>query len=194
MAGTSSATSSTTWQNWSQVYASEISTTNGTWQNWNQGWYSVGTTTVYTQPLRPVPETDEVRERRRAEQAQAAQAAIRYRAEQEEIRQRAEELLTALLSDEQAQTWRAHHWFTVRGSRTGRTYRIRRGIAGNVDLMAEFADAAEITYCAHPPDVPAADVCLAQLFLLATDEDQFLAVANVHRRHAVPERHLQAVA
>jgi hypothetical protein len=69
----------------------------------------------------------------------------------------------------------------VHGSRTGRVYRIRRGVAGNVDRLAEVGDAAEVTYCAHPPGLPAEDVNLAQLLLLATDEDAFLRVANASR-------------
>lgn len=192
----STVSSSSTWQAWNTA-----GTTTLTWDTWNQAyWTSLGTTTGgplqwnYTE-ARPTAETPEQQaergreredwERRRRELEQAREAAQR----------RAEELLTALLTDEQDATWREHSYFTVRGSSSGRTYRIRRGIAGNVDLMAEYEDAAEVTYCAHPPGIPAEDVCLAQLFLLCTDEDAFLAVANVHRRHVVRQRpELRAVA
>lgn len=200
-----------------------ISTTNtsSTWTNWNQSWYQIGTTSgsstwiqwntaytstggLYTAYTPAEPESDEVLEQRRREQAEATER-CRVQAEEsrrlvEEAGRHAEELLLALLSDEQAETWREHRWFAVRGSQTGRTYHIRRGIAGNVDLMAEHTDAREVTYCAHPPGVPAEDVCLAQMLLLATDEDAFLRVANVQQRYTIRipdaevQRHLRAVA
>lgn len=191
-------TSNSTWQAWNTTSTA----TTLTWDAWNQVyWTSLGTTTLqwnYTE-ARPAAETAEQRaerERRRQEQDRVREEyreAARKMAEA--ARQHAEELLTALLTDGQNATWREHRYFTVRGSSSGRTYRIRRGISGNVDLMAEYEDTAEVTYCAHPPGIPAEDVCLAQLFLLCTDEDAFLAVANVHRRHVVRQRpELRAVA
>lgn len=192
------------------LYTSTSTSTSLTWGAWNQTWTAVGTTAggywlqwnvTYTEarPVVLVAETAEQqaeRERRRREQDRVREE---YREESRKLAeaasQNAEQLLTALLSDEQNATWREHRYFTVLGSSSGRTYRIRWGIAGNVDLMAEYEDAAEVTYCAHPPGIPAADVCLAQLFLLCTDEDAFLAVANVHRRHTVRQRpELRAVA
>jgi hypothetical protein len=169
------------------------------WDNWNQAWTVIGTTTGSTAWLQwntvyveARTETAEQRARREEDLERAREEARKLA---EAARQNAEQLLTALLTDEQNATWREHSYFTVLGSSSGRTYRIRRGIAGNVDLMAEYEDAAEVTYCAHPPGIPAEDVCLAQLFLLCTDEDAFLAVANVHRRHTVRQRpELRAVA
>lgn len=195
--------SSSTWQAWNTA-----GTTTLTWDAWNQVyWTSLGTTTdsslqwnyAEARPAMPVAETAEQRARREEDQERRRQelerAQERSRELAEAARQNAEQLLTALLTDEQNTTWREHSYFTVLGSSSGRTYRIRRGIAGNVDLMAEYEDAAEVTYCAHPPGIPAEDVCLAQLFLLCTDEDAFLAVANVHRRHVVRQRpELRAVA
>lgn len=191
-----------------QVWISTTGTTNNAaWANWNQHWTSIGTTTGsttwitwntnYISTNYGVPETDELRaareERERAETAHWE----RRRQEQEEVKQRAEELLLALLSDEQAETWREHKWFEVRGSCSGRRYRIRHGITHNVNLMAGSGDDVEVNYCAHPPGVPAEDVCLAQMLLLATNEDEFLRVANARVLRPVlehRERELRAVA
>jgi hypothetical protein len=183
------------------LYTTTASTaTTLTWGAWNQAWTTIGTTTGsywvqwnvnYTE-ARPAVLTPEELQRAQEDLERAREESRRLA---ETAWQNAEQLLTALLTDEQNATWREHSYFTVRGSSSGRTYRIRRGIAGNVDLMAEYEDAAEVTYCAHPPGIPAADVCLAQLFLLCTDEDAFLAVANVHQRYRVRQRpELRAVA
>jgi hypothetical protein len=179
------------WQGWNQnyVYTTTGSTTgSAVWQNWNQTGTSIGTaitavglTNSWIQWNVTYTEADaEILEQRRREQQEAAERCRQQQEESrrlvEEAKHRAEELLTALLSNEQAETWRLHRWFEVHGSRTGRTYRIRHGIAHNVNLMD--GEQAEVNYCAHPPGVPAEDVCLAQMFLLCTDEDAFLAVAN----------------
>jgi hypothetical protein len=142
----------------------------GSWIQWN---------TCYTGTAEQQAE--------RAARERQVQADWQQRYEEQEreraaVRERAEELLTALLTDEQLQTWREHQWFTVRGSSSRRTYRIRRGITGNVDRMTETGNEAEVRYCAHPPGIPAEDVCLAQLLLLTTDEDAFLRVANATPR------------
>jgi hypothetical protein len=196
-----------TWQAWNQAYVTtaDTSATGGTtWQNWNQAWSTVGTAssislnyatggwiqwnTDYTEAQSATPVTDEVLARRRQEQAEAVERVRQQQEESrrlvEEVSRRAEELLVALLSDEQVSTWREHSYFTVRGSRSGALYRIRRGISGNVDRMLPGQPGVpEVTFCAHPPGIPAEDVCLAQMFLLVTDEEAFLRVANVHQRH-----------
>jgi hypothetical protein len=181
-------------------------TGNSTWQNWNQDWTSLGTvsgnfninttasstyaTGGWVQWNTAYTETEEQRaereERQRRDQADWQRRYEEQQREHQAVKARAEELLVALLSDEQAETWRQHDWFTVRGSSTGRAYRVRRGVAGNVDRMAEVGDEAEVTYCAHPPGLPAEDVNLAQLLLLATDEEEFLRVANATPRRLRP--------
>ncbi len=194
---TTSSTAGNVWANWNQAWTS-IGTTTGAWIQWNSV-YTFGAPVTYTEYQETEQERaeryDRVKvvadwERRRQEQEEAQE---RYRAKQEEASRHANELLLALLSDEQAVTWQEHHWFDVHGGRTGRRYRIRHGIVHNVNLMSEYADEAEVNYCAHPPGVPAEDVCLAQMFLLVTDEDAFLRVANARRLrperpqlHAVP--------
>lgn len=198
-----------TWRAWNQAYvttANTITTSGTTWQNWNQSWSAAGTvssmslnytTGGWIQWNTDYTETQE----QRAERERLGEAArVHAEREQEErqrtrelARARAEELLVALLSDEQAGTWREHSYFTVRGSRSGALYRIRRGISGNVDRMLPGQPGIpEVTFCAHPPGIPAEDVCLAQMFLLVTDEEAFLAVANIHQRHR-PDRQVYTV-
>lgn len=168
--GTTSGTSSVSfrydsmWVNWNLQYTTNAtgSTVMPQWITWNTGYEETA-------------EQAAGRERQHAESARlAAQANQRYRQAQE----RAEELLGWLLSDEQAASRREHGFFTVRGSRSGAVYRIHdTGISGNVDRL-DASGHRDMVYCAHPPGVPAADVHLAQMLLLATDEDEFLRVAN----------------
>lgn len=205
-----------------QIWISTSNTTARVWNAWNQAWTSIGTTTgntayftnsswtqwniAYTELI----ESEEQRalrlererqvtedwERRRREQEAERAAAM---AQVQEIRDRAEALLLDLLSDEQAESWRLDDSFIVHGSRTGRRYRIHRGDVNNVRQLAEEGE-TDLILCAHPPDVPVEDTNLAQMLLIATDEDRFLAVANAHRavRRLTPAgvraEHLQAVA
>ncbi len=169
---TSTGTNAGIWQSWNVTgtTASTLTLTNLTWTGWNEAYQETA---------------DQRAEReRRAEQRRAEAAG--QRRQHEAAVARAEELLTALLSDEQAVSRRDRGWFAVRGSRSGRTYRIHStGTAGNVDRLG--ADGRrEMTFCAHPPGVPAPDVHLAQMLSLATDEDGFLRVANSHAVRAEP--------
>ena len=44
--------------------------------------------------------------------------------------------------------------------------------------MPETGSERDATYCIHPRGVPDPDAHLAQALMLATDEDEFLRVAN----------------
>lgn len=128
----------------------------------------------------------------RAEQARRIAAQQAEREEYNRARllanDRAEELLLSMLTEEQAASYKVRGWFEVRGSRGGR-WRIRNvGQAGNVDLMPEIGDEAEMSFCCHPPDhLPVADAHLAQMLHLVTDEDGFRATANIsYRRQLRP--------
>ncbi len=89
---------------------------------------------------------------------------------------RAEELLRSCLSERQDQDLTRLGWFDVPAS-PGRTYRVKRGTAGNVYLLG--ADGREVEqYCAHPSGVPAADTMLAQKLMLEAAESRFLKIAN----------------
>jgi hypothetical protein len=150
------------------------------WEAWNTSY----TLAVMNQPA-PVPvltaEERAARDAALAEQARQADARrVQQRAARLRAEARAEELLTALLSDEQLRTYRQHGWFEVRGSGGGR-WRIRTsGQAGNVDLMPETGSERDASFCCHPPgQLPAADAHLAQMLHLVTDEDGFRRTANV---------------
>lgn len=88
---------------------------------------------------------------------------------------RAEELLLLFLSPEQAKQYRDHSYFET--DVDDRTYRIKKGRSGNVELMN--AGKAKYRYCAHPEAwTPDQDVMLSQLLMLKTDEGRFLKTAN----------------
>jgi hypothetical protein len=175
-------TNSIVWGGWNATYVSTTSTTNNyyniqggqVWQLWNA-----------------ILETDQERaqralndadmRRRYEEQRRLQEVENAERARLDELAQAAaNELLTALLSDEQQSTWSEHGFFTVRGSASGRAYRIRRGCINNVDRLTEDETHRERIFCAHPPGLPDADCNLAQMLLLVTDEPAFLRVANGH--------------
>jgi len=89
---------------------------------------------------------------------------------------KAEELLRSCLSREQDEDLTRRGWFDVPVG--DRTYRVKRGSAGNVFLLGQ--DGSEVEkYCIHPRGVPAADAMLAQKLLLETDERKFRSVANI---------------
>lgn len=148
------------------------------WQNWNLRYEQAA---EYTAEQRAAQE-----ERRRlvdAQQAEWRRQRETERARQAVVNSRAEELLLALLTDEQARTYREHGWFEVRGSKGGR-WRIRNsGQAGNVDLMPEIGNERDASFCCHPPGgLPDPDAHLAQMLHLVTDEDGFRETANIAYR------------
>jgi hypothetical protein len=185
-----------TWAAWNTMYTAGATTMTvipaaGTWANWNilstAGTCSttVMTTTATTWGTwnSTYEETREQREDRERRHAEAARAAEVARAERAAAKERALELLSLCLTDEQMASYRERGWFEVTGSKGGR-WRIRaRGQSGNVDLMPEIGEEREATYCAHPPEgLPDADAHLAQALTLVADEDAFLSVANCHYR------------
>ena len=116
----------------------------------------------------------------------------RRNAERREASAKAEALLLSILPEDQHDSYRRHTRFEVVGSHGGR-YRISDGCVGNV---AWFNDAGEIggTLCAHPTMhehwLPQADVMLAQMLALTTDEREFVQLANVQTgiRPQIPRR------
>lgn len=121
---------------------------------------------------------------------------IRTQAETERrtlARARARTLLDGFLDDDQRHDLEHKGQFHVTGSR-GRRYCIRAaGQSGNVALLKEDGS-VQATLCAHPRSahdrhelLPEGDAWLAQMLELETDEDHFLAMANVHGGHLPPE-------
>jgi hypothetical protein len=192
---TPSATASNTlsWNNW--IAATPIGSTQAIDVNANR--WTTGTwglwTDAYTPPLPYVvhePTPEEIAERARHVAEMARQRAEHDR-EQAAADARAEALLRAHLTDEQAAEYEREHVFHVR-SRSGRLYRVQRGWSGNVFEVREEQEGRRIevaSYCIHPREyVPNADNMLAQTLLLEdaeTGEAEFLRIA--HRtllRHA----------
>lgn len=93
-------------------------------------------------------------------------------------------MLLSLLTEAQVLQYRRDETFEVEGSAGGR-YRISPGTNGNVEYLGPDGDVTA-RLCAHPElygdggRLPLADVALAQMLILATDERTFLRTANVH--------------
>lgn len=99
----------------------------------------------------------------------------------------AEALLMEVLNDEQQREWLLHQQVHVADVDEVRVYRIRKGWAGNIDVL-EGGVKVE-TWCVHPRrSVPHADNVLGQLLMIQSGHAAELrGIANVtsHRRVAV---------
>jgi hypothetical protein len=184
---TTSSSTNVIWQEW----VDQTTSTSTIWRNWivtpqvtiqyqphNYYWQNTPVAPVLTDEQ--IRQENELRERRRIERDRVwrEQQAQRTAAQVKAIR-----LLKHLLSDEQRAELDAHGQFHVQGSR-GRRYCIRaNGQSGNV-AWVDDAGKELGRFCAHPDGsqgyLPDADAWLAQAMALQTDEDAFLAVANVH--------------
>jgi hypothetical protein len=92
--------------------------------------------------------------------------------------QKADALLKEWLSPEQRSTLDSYEFFEVRGSHTGKCYRIRRGRNMNIYEVGTGQTQVAI-WCFGPVEhLPLGDVMLAQKLALETDEQAALAVAN----------------
>jgi hypothetical protein len=100
-------------------------------------------------------------------------------AERNGAEKRAEQLLLDWLSPAQRQQYGEHGSFEVTGQHTRKRYRIRRGVAQNIDELAEDGQPVQ-TMCFMPKlsYVTTGDVMLAQKIGLEADEDRVLEVAN----------------
>lgn len=101
---------------------------------------------------------------------------------------RAERLLLENLTPKQAADWEKFQWFDVESADGRRTYRIMRGLVGNVGLLRD-EDLPTIThrhefilkYCCHitpAHQCPVEDNLLTQKLWIETREEDFLAMAN----------------
>ena len=94
--------------------------------------------------------------------------------------QRADALLKEWLSPEQRSTLHKYGFFEVRGSHTGKCYRIRRGRNMNIYEVGTGQTQVAI-WCFGPVGhLPLGDVMLAQKLALETDEQAALAVAGAN--------------
>jgi hypothetical protein len=95
--------------------------------------------------------------------------------------QKADALLKEWLSPAQRSTLHKYGFFEVRGSHTGKCYRIRRGRNMNIYEVGTGQTQVAI-WCFGPVGhLPLGDVMLAQMLALETDEQAALAVANRSR-------------
>jgi hypothetical protein len=181
------------------------STTSTSWtvnNNWytDNIWYPLGylannepvRNNCYNEPIRqPTPEEQEERERRAREHRERIR---RERQEREAAETRAATLLLSFLSEEQRASYRASERFEVVGSLGGR-YRIHPGVVGNIYWLDENGQVGG-QLCCHPSDerLPRADIMLAQMLALITDEESFVLLANRYsgNRHPLRERLLSA--
>lgn len=169
----STSTATDVWQAWTTSTAGSDSTiTYVPWVQWNVKYEE--TAKERRARLKREKEQRAEYERRRVEQeARAAQ----LKAEQEAAVARAEELLKEHLAVEQVADYDRLKAFLVK-AQSGRTYRIKKGWAGNVELLNDEGTPI-MRFCIHPREAcPEQDNMLAQKFLLETDEEAFERIAN----------------
>ncbi len=153
-----------------------------------RAWYVTETSNQPSYPPWPsLPrrsEAEVAEQRRRDEEARAKMLAWeeQRRQERREAEARAEAFLLTHLDDAQRATYEAARYFDVLSDDGARTYRLYKGVSGNVKLLEVETGRAQRSYCAHPrEDLPVADVVLAQKLMLEYAEDEFLRIAHMRR-------------
>jgi hypothetical protein len=165
------------WPLWHSTATSTTSATATTGDCWS---YWAGGSAEYLRRVQP-PAPHEPTPEQRAAWVLAAEQ-VRENARKDEAKRkaandRAQALLDKHLADDQRQQLREHgHFFVC--TKSGGRYRIRRGRAGNIDLINRDGVIVE-RLCAHPGDlIPDQDTMLAQKLMLECSEAEFLKVAN----------------
>jgi hypothetical protein len=170
-----SGTASTTdiWQTWTTHTAGADSTiTYVPWVEWNVKYEE----TAKQRRARLKQEREQRAEWERRRIA-AEERDAQLRAEQEAAVATAEKLLREHLAEEQVAEYDRLKAFLVK-AQSGRTYRIKKGWAGNVELLNDEGQPI-MRFCIHPREsVPEQDNMLAQKFLLENDEESFERIAN----------------
>lgn len=176
---------STTWVGWSADRGTN--TVTGVWTVWagtdnGTGGAAPYRTATYPAPTPVTPPTE----------AELAAQATRQRERAKELKDREKERATAEkkahrllryhLTPEQRREYQREDSFRIEVN--GRCYRIRKGRAGNVDLIDAEGNRLR-NYCIHPTaQVPNEDTMLAQKLLLEADEAAFLRTANMSLAYA----------
>ena len=175
-----SASTTTIWPRWAAITATSTAANvyiNGIWTTWAEDsyWQLANATVLQARQLYRtlaprVHDTDPIPAARRAE--------ISERQRQREAAYAlAEALLCEHLDEVQLQSYKELQQFLVNAP-SGRVYRIRKGIAGNVDVLDKEGELLG-HYCIHPvEDVPAQDNMLAQKLWIEHDEKHFRRVGN----------------
>jgi hypothetical protein len=159
-----------------QAYYRTTATTN-TWSIWNQCYDQI-LVQRHQQHIQRTRTPEQIEaDRILAERHQLeADAAARAR---QAVKERAEKLLQSVLTPQQNQELKDKGHFHCR-SKTGRTYRIKRGTHGNVKVVNEAGKEIE-SLCIQPGGVPEADSMAAQKLMIEADEESFRKIANITR-------------
>jgi hypothetical protein len=146
--------------------------------------YSTTTSTVWVDWTHSVVEVKETRKQKETRLKREAEQRAQWEKEAEEKRKieaeksaRALALLMLLLDSQQKKQLKEKKSFELVSVKTGNRYRVREGIAGNVDLLDENG-AVKKTLCFHPDGFHQYDVMAQQALMLEHDEEQ---VANIVR-------------
>lgn len=196
----------TTWTSntltWSSNGTALPWTTSASTSVWGSWVTTTGTASSAIQYVAPAPVHLSVEEQQRLaeETARRAEETAR-RVEERAARtraalERARETLRSILTDEQWEQYEREERFELI-TQSGRRYRIRLGVAGNVKLVEHGQEVESL--CCHPSqtvrdeegrylgDLPTEDVVIAQVLALRADEEGFRRVANIsdHRGRLV---------
>lgn len=172
--GTVATTTDTFWVNTTTQTTNGINA--GVWQLWNNGtaaYFSNGAVRVAVDPgWTPEQRWDQAR--RALISRNRSRAGLMRRRIAERV---ADELLLSQLSPEQREEYQRLQRFHVVAD--GKTYRIRRGWAGNIDLIED--DRVAERWCVHPArTVPVPDNLLAQKLMIESGlADELREIANV---------------
>lgn len=189
--GTTTSTTSNIdpWSQWNVIDSTSMTTSQVVWGGWTNTtqvvsqrgatelgglWLeSHGSSRPYAPPPPPDPRKESIRKTRQHVRALRARVANR----------KATALLLENLDEVQSEDWRVNKRFEVTAP-SGNTYRIRHGLAGNIELTHGPARRAHVSsrnprYCCHVVAAcPIEDNVLTQKLWLETREGEFLAMAN----------------
>jgi hypothetical protein len=196
------------WNKWndSAIYVDEQGTA---WLRWNNGGtnnhYTMSSATVWAnwvidengvvqagqingQQFAPSVETQDQREQRElryeAERKIREEAALKEAERQRLSNEKALELLMEVLDEGQQAMMRKDGSFVVIGQKTGKKYRIKKGLVGNVELLDD-GDKTFERWCFHVPyGIPEHDNMVAQKLMLELHEEDAIRMANKTRVNA----------
>lgn len=179
-----------TWDNWtsSTTSATNSYSVEATWRAWttdaSAGEIYVGRELLGSRRIPPVLpiETEEEKQARVQRELQAEERR-KARIKQKELANiEARSLLDSVLTEIQRECLQKEDWFLVVG-KSGNIYRIRKGYAGNIDLINPEGKVIR-SFCIHiPHDFPMEDNLVAQKLHLEANDIEFTERANVHREY-----------
>lgn len=190
LANTTMTTASAMTNFWNLQHTTTTASATTIWTTWNTHLATATNSGAYRPAYRTPQKTPELTaEQEWQRKHDALVRANRVRASQlrRKIADRtAEALLMEVLNDEQQREWLLHQQVHVADVDEVRVYRIRKGWAGNIDVL-ECGVKVE-TWCVHPRrSVPHADNVLGQLLMIQSGHAAELrGIANVTSHRRVP--------